>query len=296
MDFKSRFNTYAQTVNKSLDEIVALNNVPEKSILSAMKYSLMAGGKRLRPVLSLAVCEMLDGDKNEVLPYACAIEMIHTYSLIHDDLPSMDNDDYRRGMLTNHKVYGEAVAILAGDALLNLAFETMIGSAMINSNNPSLKIKAMGIIAKASGSTGMIAGQIVDIESEGKEISDDVLKYMHKCKTGEMIKASVMCSAILCDANDEELEMLNSYAEKIGLAFQIKDDILDVEGNIEKLGKQVGSDASNNKSTFVSLYGLEDSKKILDDITKDAIKSIEAFGNKGCFLKGLAEYLAIRDN
>lgn len=295
MEFMEKQKSYAEIVNDFLGNYIKENDLIEKSIYSAMCYSLLAGGKRLRPVLALAVCDMLSGDLKEVLPFACAVEMIHTYSLIHDDLPAMDNDDYRRGKLTNHKVYGESLAILAGDGLLNMAFELMIESTSNNCKDIENKVKAMAYIAKSSGVRGMIGGQVIDTESENKQVSIETLEYMHRCKTGALIKAPVISAAIICKASSEDMQSLGNYAESLGLAFQIKDDILDVEGSTEKLGKKVGSDESNKKTTYVSLYGLEKSKQMLKGTTEEAIKNIEKFGAKAVFLKELAEYLIVRE-
>lgn len=295
VDFKQQLDNYVNTINEYIDKCVIEKELPEKSLYSAMRYSLTAGGKRLRPVLSLAVCDMLGGNAQEVLPFACAVEMIHTYSLIHDDLPAMDNDDFRRGRPTNHKVYGEALAILAGDGLLNLAFETMLES-IIKNGDSERKAKAAAVIAKASGANGMISGQVIDLESEGKQVDKDILNRMHRLKTGALIKAPVVSAAILCGACEDDIEKLDEFAENLGLAFQIKDDILDVEGSTEKLGKKVGSDAGNNKSTYVSLYGLEKSKEILSDVTHKAVRCLEKFEDKAAFLKSLAGYLLEREN
>ncbi|HOP99387.1 MAG TPA: polyprenyl synthetase family protein [Acetivibrio clariflavus] len=295
MEFMEKLEIYQDIVNNYLEECIKEKDILQKSVYNAMRYSLLAGGKRLRPVLSLAVCDMLEGDLKEVLPYACAVEMIHTYSLIHDDLPSMDNDDYRRGKPTNHKVYGEALAILAGDGLLNMAFELMLENTSSNCNNIENKVKAMAYIARSSGVRGMIGGQVVDIESENSEVPVETLEYMHRLKTGALIKASVISAAIICNASKEDIQKLGTYAEGIGLAFQIKDDILDVEGSVEKLGKKVGSDASNKKTTYVSIYGLDKSKQMLAETTEKAIKSLDSFGQKAAFLKELAEYLVIRE-
>lgn len=296
MDFKEQLEKYANVINEQLERYVVEKDLPERSVYSSMRYSLLAGGKRLRPVLSLAVCDMLGGRMEEVLPFACAVEMIHTYSLIHDDLPAMDNDDYRRGRLTNHKVYGEAMAILAGDALLNMAFEVLFESIIKNNNNQELKVRAAAVIAKAAGAEGMIAGQVIDLESENKRISDDVLDRMHRCKTGALIKAPVVSSAVLCGTDEESMKKLECFAQNLGLAFQIKDDILDVEGNSEKLGKKVGSDAENDKSTYVSIYGIEKSKNMLRQITDKAVMSLDGFGEKAVFLRSLTRYLVDRDN
>ncbi len=297
MDFKNKMNIWVGEVNKALDAFVPEKSSPEANIYRAMRYSLMAGGKRMRPVLSLAVCELLDGSMEEVMPYACAIEMIHTYSLIHDDLPAMDNDDYRRGRLTSHKVFGEGIAVLAGDALLNHAFETMINYTYSNPGGITAKLKAMSVIATASGANGMIGGQVVDLESEDREIQAEILRYMHRCKTGAMINASVLSAAILCKAEKKDIEALETYSNNIGLAFQIKDDILDIEGNPEKLGKNIGSDIDNKKTTFITLYGMEASKRMLAELTAEAIDAVEArFAEKAGFLKYLAEYLLKREN
>lgn len=295
MDFKKEYDSYLNIINKALDEYVKEKDTPEKSIYKAMKYSVTAGGKRLRPVLALAVTDMLGGSIDDVLPFACAIEMIHTYSLIHDDLPSMDNDDYRRGRLTSHKVFGEAIAILAGDGLLNLAFETMLDH-LGTIKNAQTGINAARCISKASGTTGMIGGQVVDMENEGGSIPADLLYYMHACKTGALIKAPVMCAGILCGADKKQMDSLNTFSEKIGLSFQIKDDILDIEGDFDDLGKKIGSDIANNKTTFVSLYGLQNSKELLDKLIGEGIGVLNCFGEKALFLKEIAGYIASRKN
>ncbi len=293
--FKMKYNGWVDRINEELDRLIPENNSPQGSIYDAMRYSLMAGGKRLRPVLAIAVSEMLGGDIEKVLPFACAIEMIHTYSLIHDDLPCMDNDDYRRGKPTNHKVFGEAQALLAGDALLNRAFEVMAESISRVPENAVEGVNAMRVIAEASGTKGMIGGQVIDIKSEGKAIPGELLLYMHKCKTGALIKASVLSAAVICRADTETMKILEEFVECIGLAFQIKDDILDVEGNSKVMGKNTGSDAAKSKSTFVSVYGLNQSKKMLLELTDQAAGCISGFGEKAWFLKSLTKYLAIRE-
>ncbi|OGO78789.1 MAG: farnesyl-diphosphate synthase [Clostridiales bacterium GWB2_37_7] len=262
-------------------------------IYEAMKYSLLAGGKRLRPILAMMACELFDGDIENVLPFACSIEMIHTYSLIHDDLPAMDNDDYRRGKLTNHKVFGEGYAILAGDALLNKAFE-IIHDTLIK--KPSLEyIKAAAYLSKASGVHGMIGGQCIDLYYENKQIDLEVLNSMHDKKTGAMIKAPLVVGSLIAGGSEEDVLRLERYGQLIGLAFQISDDILDVEGSIEKLGKKTGSDINNNKATFVSCYGLEKSKQMAHTIIEEAQSLIEIYGTKGLLLKELSNYLIERD-
>jgi geranylgeranyl diphosphate synthase, type II len=227
------------------------------------------------------------------MTYACSIEMIHTYSLIHDDLPAMDNDDYRRGKLTNHKVFGEGFAILAGDALLNKAFE-IIHQALIE--NPRLdNIRAAAYISKASGAQGMIGGQCIDLYYENKGIDLDILNAMHDKKTGAMIRAPLVAGALISGAKDEDVQRIEKFGQLIGLAFQISDDILDVEGSTEKLGKRTGSDASNNKSTFVSYYGIEKSKEMAKELIKEAQNIIDLYGNKGLLLKELSNYIIERD-
>lgn len=296
MDFKAQFDKWNLLVNNALDDYLTISDGPGSNIYRAMKYSLMAGGKRLRPVLSLAVCEMLGGDGNDVLPYACGIEMIHTYSLIHDDLPAMDNDDYRRGIPTNHKVFGDALAILAGDALLNKAFELMLSHTIANGDKLKVKLEAMHIIAGSAGAEGMIRGQVVDLESEGSIIPKGTLEFMHRCKTGALIKAPVLASALISGASEGEYMQLMKYAENIGLAFQIKDDIMDVKGSLEQMGKAAGSDAASNKSTYVTLYGVEEAEVLLDKAVNTAVDALECFGEKAGFLKALAVFIKDRSN
>ncbi|HEY5583937.1 MAG TPA: farnesyl diphosphate synthase [Ruminiclostridium sp.] len=294
MNFKEKQMFLVDIVEESLAKSIPIENSYCKRLKEAMLYSLMAGGKRLRPVLALATTEMFDKELQEVLEYACSIEMIHTYSLIHDDLPAMDNDDYRRGKLTNHKVFGEAMSILAGDALLNLAYEKMIKDAMTSNNKR--KLEALGIIAEYAGALGMIGGQVIDLDSEGKRVDSDKLKAMHRLKTGALIKAPVEAAAIICGATETELKLLSQYASNLGLAFQIKDDILDVEGSIEDMGKNPGSDALREKSTYVTMYGLDKSKKMLDDVTNEGVSFLEKFDTKAQFLKELALSLVRRSN
>jgi geranylgeranyl diphosphate synthase type II len=296
VDFKDTLSKWTGVVNSSLDEYITEKDVPEAEIYKAARYSLTAGGKRLRPVLALAVCNLLGGDENDILPYGCAIEMIHTYSLIHDDLPAMDNDDFRRGNPTNHKVFGEALAILAGDALLNKAFEVMLAHTLSKGDRLAERVRAMQVISSASGMSGMIGGQVVDIQSEGKALAADLLEYMHKCKTGALIKAPVLSAAVLCGADPEEYARLEEYAENIGLAFQIKDDIMDVEGSFEEMGKPVGSDDANGKSTFMSIYGLDKSREMLSDTIRKAVTALEGFGGRADFLRMLAEYIGNRNS
>ncbi len=293
MDLNRYMTEKRQVVDKKLDLLVAENSeIP--IITKAMRYSLFAGGKRLRPILALMSCELLRGSEEEVLPFACCIEMIHTYSLIHDDLPAMDNDDLRRGKPTNHKVYGEGYAVLAGDALLNHAFETMTG---IIVRNPKLEyIKAMDIIGRASGVSGMIGGQCIDLYSENKCIDIDTLKKMHAKKTGALITASLAAGAVLSDAPEDDIKNIMEYGDLIGLAFQVADDILDVSGSTEKLGKCINQDAKFHKANFISCYGLEKSGQIAKELVEEAKKKLKIYGNRGYYLSELADYIINRDN
>jgi geranylgeranyl diphosphate synthase type II len=295
IDFRSKYECLSKRVSRSLENYAVLKDCPEIKLYKAARYSLLAGGKRLRPVLSMAVCELLGGDMDDIMPYACAIEMIHTYSLIHDDLPAMDNDDFRRGNPTNHKIFGEAMAILAGDALLNRAFEVMLKHSMKMGNKPEKRFLAMDIIAEAAGERGMIGGQTVDLESEGRIIAPEMLEHMHRLKTGALIKAPVLSSAILCSADSSEYAMLDEYAAGIGLAFQIRDDILDVEGCAESMGKSTGSDAVNEKSTYVTLFGMDEAKRKLKEAIGNAVDVLTGFGRSADFLREMAAYIEKRD-
>ena len=280
-------------VDSALDKYLAIKDNPQKTIYEAMRYSVFAGGKRLRPVLMLSFCEMCGGDVNEALPFACAMEMIHTYSLIHDDLPAMDNDDLRRGMPTSHIKYGEATAILAGDALLNRAFEVV---SAYDGKYPERALKAINILALSSGTEGMIGGQVVDIESEGREITLDELRYLHLGKTGAIIRSACTIGTLMGGGNDEEIKAADEFAKNLGIAFQIQDDILDVEGTEEELGKPIGSDKEENKNTYVSLLGLEKSKELVKEHSKRAKGALSVFGGRAEFLKELTDYLVNRRN
>lgn len=294
MSFKLSLKDKVSYIEELLAKYMPKENGYQKTILEAMNYSLNAGGKRLRPILTLEACKIVGGNEEDAIPFAVAIEMIHTYSLIHDDLPALDNDDLRRGRPTNHKVYGDAMAILAGDGLLNYAFEIMLKES-IGKENPDKYLRAINEIAKASGVYGMIGGQVVDIESEDKKIDMEKLDFIHLNKTAAIIVGCMRAGAIIGDATEEELENITNYAKNIGLSFQIVDDILDIVGDEAKLGKKVGSDIDNNKSTYPSLIGLEESKKIAKNLIDEAkIKISEIDGNDE-FLNGLAEYIISRE-
>lgn len=278
-----------------------LPEIDHKSITvyEAMKYSLTAGGKRVRPTLLLGACEFCGGDISGAIPYACAIEYIHTYSLIHDDLPAMDDDDMRRGIPSNHKVYGDAIAILAGDGLLSSAFEAMSKDMLLYFDEPGYlkkRVRAMHAIAKGSGCRGMIAGQIADIEAVGKQCSKEMLDFINLNKTAALIVASVKAGAHLGGADEQKLEDLTGYAEHLGLAFQMADDILNICGNEKTLGKKTGSDSEKHKSTYPCLYGLDESKRRLSEHTSAAIDMLSPYFDNAEFFADVARELALRLN
>ena len=264
------------------------------SIHEAMRYSLLAGGKRLRPVLVMAAAEAVGGNRHSILPFAIAAELIHTYTLIHDDLPALDNDDLRRGKPTNHKVFGEAVAILAGDALLTQAFIIMTRAVGMETVPPELILRATHEMAGALGSTGMIGGQVVDLESEGKKINPEILEYIHIYKTGFLIRACIRCGGILGQATEEQVSSLSRFGSHIGLAFQIIDDILDVTGDQEKLGKDIGSDLNKDKATYPALYGLEESRRKAEDLIKESLDCLKKFDNRADPLREIARFFVQR--
>lgn len=294
MDFKEELKKYQEIVNKHLEEYINKEKCPEELLNQSVEYSLMAGGKRLRPILVIATYELFKKDIETCMSYAIALEMIHNFSLIHDDLPGIDNDDFRHGKPTNHKQFNEATAILAGDRLLNNAY-IVISEELKKSEKEELpkKIKILEEFSKAVNQ--MIVGEFVDTEFEGKQISEKYLEYIHKNKTGALIILAVRMGAMLANASEEDLKRLTSYAEKIGLAFQIKDDILSEEGNQEILGKPVGNDKILGKCTYVSKYGLEKAKQILSEIIKQAIEELEVYGEKAQFLIELANYIENRN-
>ena len=293
MEIKSFITKKAKVINQALDNYLPASDSKPAKLHQSMRYSVLAGGKRLRPILTLVAAKLV-GNLNEedVLPAACAVELVHNYSLIHDDLPSMDDDDIRRGQPSNHKKFSPALAILAGDALLTLAFELVSEIETIDAERINLITKEL---AQGSGHQGMVGGQVVDIESEGKEIDSAELDYIHQHKTGALLKTSVRIGALMGEASEKELTALTTYAEKIGLAFQIVDDILDVEGSSEKLGKAVGSDSNKDKATFPAIYGLAESKRLAAKTIQEAKDSLEVFGDEASILKDLADYIIQRD-
>ena len=276
MEFKNKLIEYQEIVEKELEKNIRKNKCLEERLNKSMEYSLMAGGKRLRPILVIATYELFKKDIEKCFPYAVAIEMVHTFSLIHDDLPGIDNDDLRRGKPTNHKKFDEATAILAGDALLNNSY-MIISEDIKKSSNEEIQNKLKIFNEFSYAIDRMIAGEYVDTEFEGKKIEKEELEYIHKNKTGALIKLPVRMGAILANASEEELEELSNYADKIGLAFQIKDDILSEVGDEKILGKPVGNDKELEKCTYVSKYGLEGAKNILNEITDEAIQILNKY-------------------
>ncbi len=290
------YQDYKEIIDAHLLDFIP--NIDNKSIslYESMKYSLTAGGKRLRPVLLLAACEFAGGDIKEAVPYACAMEYIHTYSLIHDDLPAMDNDDLRRGLPTNHKIYGDAIAILAGDGLLTTAFEAIHKDMMLYFDQPEKmrkRINASYEIAKGAGCKGMVAGQVSDIEAEANDCSNEMLEYIHINKTGALIKSAIKAGLYLGNPSSDMLEQLDIYAENLGLAYQIADDILDEVGSTDELGKEIGSDKKKNKTTYTSINGLEAAKERLDQLTDAAVEAIADYYDNAEFFRDLV--LNLRD-
>ena len=289
---------YLKTKRELVDSNIEyhLNKLKYPNVIAeGMRYSVLNGGKRLRPILLLMVLELFNKKIDLGLPIAVAIEMIHSYSLVHDDLPALDNDEYRRGKLTTHKKFGEAEAILIGDALLTHSFSVVADET--KGITPDKLIKIIGMISRYAGINGMIGGQTVDIESEKKRVSLETLKYIHENKTGKLIKLPIEIGAIISDATEEEYKALEKYANGIGLAFQIKDDILDIEGDFEKIGKPIGSDLELEKTTYPSIFGIKKSKEILNEVILEAKKSLNIFSEEKVriFLE-LADYIGIREN
>jgi len=267
---------------------------PASDVVEAMRYSLFADGKRLRPILCLAGAAAVGGSESDALPVACALEMIHTYSLIHDDLPVMDDDDLRRGRPTNHKVFGEAIALLAGDALLTEAFQLMTGAEFTARTPAHLIVTVVNLIARAAGFGGMVGGQVVDVQSEGKQVDSLLVEFIHTHKTGALIEASVSSGAILGGADEAQLEAITAYGRKIGLAFQISDDILDVEGDSETMGKRAGSDQQRGKITYPAVMGLDRSKELRSHLIEGAIKFLESFDREADPLREIARFIIAR--
>lgn len=295
MEFKQKLLEYQEIINKELEKNIIKQDCLEKTLNSSVEYSLLAGGKRLRPILILASYELFKNDVEKCMPYAVALEMVHNFSLIHDDLPGIDNDDFRHGKLTNHKQFNEATAILAGDKLLNNSYKIISEDLLKTASEQELKIKMKIFNEFSVAIDKMIIGEYVDTEYEGKEITAEDLDFIHENKTGAFLILSVRIGAMLANSSDKDLEKLTNYAKKIGLAFQVKDDILAEEGNEKILGKPVGNDKKLKKCTYVSKYGLEKAKEILNQIIEDSIKEIAEYGEKATFLIELSRYIANRN-
>lgn len=292
-DFSAYLKQRQVQVEAALESSITVT-YPEK-IYEAMRYSLLAGGKRLRPILCLATCEMAGGTVEMAMPTACALEMIHTMSLIHDDLPAMDNDDYRRGRLTNHKVYGENIAILAGDGLLAYAFEYV--ASQTKNVPPERVLRAIAQLGRAVGAAGLVGGQVVDLESEGKlDVTADTLHFIHTHKTAVLLEACVVSGGILAGLEESDLQRLSRYAQNIGLAFQIIDDILDVTATAEELGKTAGKDLQAQKVTYPSLWGIEESRRQAQSLIATAKEELTSFGEKAKPLIALADFITNRKN
>ncbi len=294
MKLKEYLNEKRIIVEKALNNYLPETPGPAEELYNAMRYSLFAGGKRIRPILCIAAAEAVGGTHDDVMPVACAFEMIHTYSLIHDDLPAMDDDDLRRGKPTNHMVYGEAIAILAGDGLLTEAFRVMACPELIERAGAERYRRVMEMVASAAGARGMVLGQALDIRAEGKKIETSHMEIIHAHKTGALLRASITTGAILGGGTDEQIERLDKYGKYIGLAFQISDDILDIEGSTEELGKQTGVDVERGKNTYPSNYGIERSKNMLKEITEKAVEIISGFDKKADILRQIAFYIMER--
>ena len=297
MDLKEYLKRQCALVDAALDRYLPRETELPHSVHKAMRYSVFAGGKRVRPILMLAACQAVGGDPGRAVPAACAMEMIHTYSLIHDDLPAMDDDDFRRGNPTNHKVFGEAIAILAGDALLTEAFKLASDPRYAGGCEPSGLLAVIHEIASCAGSCGMVGGQVIDMESEGHlDIDLATVQYIHTHKTGALIKASVVAGALLGGAAGVQLAAITRYGEAAGLAFQIADDILDIEGTTEEIGKDAGSDQARGKATYPAVMGLAAAKEEAQSMMDEALRVLEIFGSEADPLREIARYIVQRRN
>jgi geranylgeranyl diphosphate synthase type II len=294
VDAAGYMKRWAGRVEETLDRLVPETGGDPPEMFKIMRYSLFAGGKRLRPILCVAGTEAVGGEPEAVLPAACALECIHTYSLIHDDLPAMDDDDFRRGNPTSHKVFGDAAAILGGDGLLTLAFEMMTGAEMARAAGAERTIEAIKVLADAAGAVGMVGGQLLDLRAGGRVKEPSELVEIHRRKTGAMIRASVYMGGLLGGGGDGQMAALSRYGERAGLAFQIVDDILDVEGDAELMGKSTGSDAAQDKATYPALHGLEASKEMAREVVDEAIGALSAFPDGAQTLAALARFIVLR--
>jgi len=295
MDLKSYLAQKRKVVDNALKAYFQDSGKgPAGDLFRSMKYSLFAGGKRLRPILCIAGAEAVGGDGDKVLPVACGLELIHTYSLIHDDLPLMDDDDLRRGIPTNHKVFGEAVALLAGDGLLTEAFRIMSSKVVAQGIQPAILLEVIHLIATAAGCMGMVAGQVVDIQSEGKEAGLELVEFIHRHKTGALISASVRCGAIIGGGDQKAIAAIGHYGDNIGLAFQISDDLLDLEGEAGVMGKEPGSDQKKGKVTYPAVVGTEEARQRQEKLVRDAVEALELFDHMADPLREIAWYIINR--
>ncbi|MEW6447020.1 MAG: polyprenyl synthetase family protein [Bacillota bacterium] len=294
MDFKAALAEKARIIDQALDKYLPPEMAPPGIIHQAIRYSVLSGGKRLRPALVIGAAEAVGGKAENVITAACGIELIHCYSLIHDDLPAMDNDDLRRGRPTNHKVFGEAIAILAGDALLTLGFELLARAGMSDSVSPADGLRVIVEVAVAAGTEGMVGGQVVDITSQEAGGSPELVKQIHQKKTAALFTASVRTGAILSGASEEELRALTRYGEKLGLAFQVTDDILDVVGDTTKTGKSVGGDTKKRKLTYPGIFGLSAAREHAKKAVDEALAALEGFDSAADFLRGAAQFILTR--
>ena len=298
MEFKEELKNYQELVNQELEKYVKKEDVYEKVLNNSVEYSLMAGGKRLRAILVIDTYKLFKSDFEKCLPFSMALEMVHNFSLIHDDLPEIDNDDFRHGKPTNHKAFNHATALLAGDALFNQAYITIseeMRKQVENKNYDLLEKEVKAFNEFSIATDRMIAGEYLDTELEGKQISKELLQYIHENKTGALLKLSIRMGAILAGASEKDIEVLSKFADKIGLAFQIKDDILSEEGDQEIMGKPVGNDKELEKCTYVSYYGLDGAKQELNKIIEEALEDLKQFDEKAEFLRGLTVYIRDRN-
>lgn len=293
MMLKQYYQDKIKQIDETLDSVILQQQELPPTIYEAMRYSLFAGGKRLRPILLMAAADAAGARGSDYLYAACGLEMIHTYSLVHDDLPAMDNDDYRRGKLTNHKVYGEGMAILAGDALLTQAFECILSQPGVK---PEILVRVAREIAAAAGPAGMIGGQVIDLASEGKILNQETLRYMHQAKTGALFRAALRAGGMLAGASEQQLAALTEYAEQFGLAFQITDDILDVTGTQTEIGKPVGSDERNAKATYVTLYSLDTARQLAAQAVDAALAALNRIDGETVILRQMVTSLLVRTN
>ena len=295
MEFQAELKQKVGYIQEVIRKYLPIEEGMQKTVIEAMNYSVMGGGKRIRPLLMLETYRLFNGkNQDDVEPFMAAMEFIHTYSLVHDDLPAMDDDEYRRGRKTTHVMFGEAMGILAGDALLNYSYE-VVSSAVMKSSNTVLAARAMTVLSQKSGIYGMLGGQVVDVENEGQPLSKEKIEFIHELKTGALIEASMMIGAILAGCSKEQVLVVRRIGQQIGLAFQIQDDILDVVGDEQKIGKPVKSDEKNNKTTYVSLVGVEKAKREVERLSNNAIETLQRFQVRNIFLEELVKHLISRD-